>query len=71
MSIMMKVFRFGKLIGQCDAKCYNAKTEKCNCVCQGLLHGKGRNEAVRFLRLAKPQYRLMYRSDNDYRIDFF
>lgn len=71
MSIMMKVYRYEKLIGQCDGKCYDAKTEKCHCVCKGILHGQHRNEAVKFLRLLKPYYRYVYRSDFGYRISFF
>lgn len=31
----------GNCIGQCNAKCYNAKHEKCDCVCGGKNHGKG------------------------------
>ncbi len=27
--------------GRCDAKCHNAKTRKCECMCGGRYHGKG------------------------------
>ena len=35
----------GVVIGRCDAKCYDAKHEKCNCICGGKNHGIGRKKA--------------------------
>ena len=32
--------------GRCNAGCYNAKHEKCVCVCQGRNHGIGLDRAV-------------------------
>lgn len=32
---------------RCDAKCYNAKGEKCSCCCGGRNHGKGFVEAFK------------------------
>lgn len=29
----------------CDAKCHNAKGNKCNCICGGRFHGKGIDQA--------------------------
>lgn len=71
MSIMMKVFKGKKLYGQCDAKCYNSKSKTCTCVCQGLLHGKHRNQAVGILRKLKPFYRCYYRLSDGFSISFF
>jgi alpha-galactosidase/6-phospho-beta-glucosidase family protein len=34
-----------KMIGRCDARCYGAKGEDCKCVCSGINHGKGYDEA--------------------------
>ncbi|MDD5701388.1 MAG: hypothetical protein PHU23_04980 [Dehalococcoidales bacterium] len=28
--------------GRCDARCHNAKGEKCKCMCGGRFHGKSR-----------------------------
>lgn len=28
-------------IGRCDAKCYNATTPECDCICGGMNHGAG------------------------------
>lgn len=33
-------------VGRCDAKCYNAKTANCNCVCGGKNHGAGLKQAM-------------------------
>ena len=30
---------------RCDAKCYDAKEEVCNCICGGRNHGKGISKA--------------------------
>lgn len=30
---------------RCDAKCHNAKGNKCNCICGGRFHGKGIKQA--------------------------
>lgn len=32
--------------GRCNARCYNAKHEKCVCVCGGRNHGVGHDKAV-------------------------
>ena len=28
--------------GRCDARCHNAKHDKCKCICGGTFHGKAR-----------------------------
>lgn len=70
MSIMIQVHHKEKFFGQCDAKCYNAKSKKCTCVCQGELHGLRRNEAIVRLRKLKPGFRRLYRSDDGFSISF-
>lgn len=32
-------------VGRCDAKCYGAEHDECDCVCQGRNHGAGRQAA--------------------------
>lgn len=34
------------IVGRCGAKCYNAKTPKCTCVCGGRNHGVGLTQAL-------------------------
>lgn len=36
----------GRLIGRCDARCYEAVTPECECVCGGKNHGKGAVRAI-------------------------
>jgi hypothetical protein len=31
--------------GRCDAKCYNAEHSHCHCICGGMNHGKGEQQA--------------------------
>jgi predicted RNase H-like HicB family nuclease len=31
--------------GRCDAKCYSAAEDECDCCCAGLNHGAGREQA--------------------------
>jgi hypothetical protein len=33
-------------IGRCDAKCYNAESAECHCICGGANHGVGYKQAV-------------------------
>jgi hypothetical protein len=32
--------------GRCDAKCYDAHEEPCDCICGGRNHGAGRGQAT-------------------------
>ena len=32
--------------GRCNAKCYNAKGDRCTCICDGLNHGTGYKQAI-------------------------
>lgn len=36
----------GKRKGQCDSRCYNAKTPTCICCCGGANHGVGLQKAL-------------------------
>lgn len=47
MTTLIAVYRSdGTCIGRCDAKCYDAKHDSCQCVCGGRNHGAGVNKAV-------------------------
>ncbi len=39
-------FADGVLILKCDAKCHNAKGPNCRCICGGINHGVGNNQAI-------------------------
>ena len=32
--------------GRCDARCHNASTPACECICNGRLHGVGATNAI-------------------------
>jgi hypothetical protein len=32
--------------GRCDARCYDAHEEECDCICGGRNHGAGREQAI-------------------------
>ena len=34
------------VVGRCDASCYNAKEDRCECICGGANHGVGLKIAV-------------------------
>jgi hypothetical protein len=41
MATLIAVYNSDGCVGRCDAKCYNAKVEGCDCVCGGANHGVG------------------------------
>lgn len=41
MTVLIAAYNSGGCIGRCDAKCYNASTLDCQCVCGGMNHGAG------------------------------
>jgi len=45
-TLILKKNLKGAITGRCDAKCYNAKGTHCTCICGGINHGKGRNQAI-------------------------
>lgn len=47
-TIILRKNKDGAITGRCDARCYNAKGKKCNCICGGDNHGKGINNAILF-----------------------
>lgn len=36
----------GSTTRRCGARCYNAKRPTCVCICQGINHGVGHNQAI-------------------------
>jgi len=41
MSTLLAVYNSNGCVGRCDASCYDAKHDKCVCICGGRNHGKG------------------------------
>jgi len=45
MWLISEVGEVGK-VKQCDARCYNARGHKCECLCKGANHGQGLERAI-------------------------
>ena len=46
----MRIFESMAIAGKaCDASCYNAKYDKCDCICLGVNHGKGLASAQAYM----------------------
>lgn len=50
----------GRLLGRCDERCYDAMSDKCNCICGGKNHGVGRVQAVKNIH---DEYGIAYQDD--------
>ena len=46
MTTLIAVYTSEGCVGRCDAKCYDAAEEECDCICQGRNHGAGKQQAV-------------------------
>ena len=46
MTMLIAVYTGDGCEGRCDAKCYNAWGPECHCICRGVNHGVGRQEAI-------------------------
>jgi hypothetical protein len=46
MTALITAYTGDGCVGRCDAKCYHAWGRECHCVCQGVNHGVGRQEAI-------------------------
>jgi hypothetical protein len=46
MTILIAAYNSSGCIGRCDAKCYNATSPNCDCICGGINHGVGQNKAM-------------------------
>lgn len=45
MTTLIAVYDSDGCVGRCDARCYNAKTPDCDCICGGKNHAVGINKA--------------------------
>lgn len=46
MTTAIAVYDSEGVVGRCDAKCHNAQSPECDCICGGRLHGVGADRAV-------------------------
>jgi hypothetical protein len=43
---LIAVYNSESCVGRCDARCYDAAEESCECICQGRNHAAGREQAI-------------------------
>lgn len=55
MTTLILVRNSSGVVGRCDARCYNADGDVCDCVCGGANHGKGYGQAVANVRACMEQ----------------
>lgn len=46
MTTLIAVYTSDGCVRRCDARCYNAESSTCDCICGGANHGKGLNQAA-------------------------
>jgi hypothetical protein len=46
MTTLIAVYNSEGCQGRCDAKCYEAHEEECDCICNGRNHGAGKEQAL-------------------------
>lgn len=46
MTTLIAVYNSDGCVGRCDARCYNAAEEPCDCICGGRNHGAGIEQAT-------------------------
>jgi hypothetical protein len=45
MATLISVYNSSGCVGRCDAKCYDATSAHCDCICGGRNHGAGEKQA--------------------------
>ena len=46
MATLISVYTSNGCVGRCDARCHDATSDKCTCVCGGMNHGDGVEAAI-------------------------
>ncbi len=44
---VISIFDGDRCVGQCDESCYDSECDECTCVCGGINHGVGREQAIK------------------------
>jgi hypothetical protein len=44
--VLLAVYTSDGCVGRCDARCYDAHTAHCTCICGGTNHGVGQAQAI-------------------------
>jgi hypothetical protein len=46
MTTLIAVYNSDGCVGRCDARCYDADWDDCDCICGGRKHGAGKQQAL-------------------------
>lgn len=63
MATLIAVYDSDGLVGRCDAKCYNASSPGCECICGGKNHGAGVQQAIDNTRALADAWLKQYTED--------
>lgn len=63
MSTLIAVYNSDGCVGRCDAKCYNATSPVCDCICGGKNHGAGLQQATENTRELADQWLDNYKKE--------
>lgn len=64
MTTLIAAYDSDGCVGRCDAKCYNATGEHCDCVCGGANHGVGLKQALENTTEMVEQWMERYREEH-------
>ena len=56
MATLIAAYNSEGCIGRCDARCHDAITTKCDCICGGANHGVGQAQAIENTRAMAEQW---------------
>lgn len=63
MTVLIAVYAAGGCVGRCDARCYDAASGDCDCICGGANHGAGIERAASNTRDQAEQWVKRYCKD--------
>lgn len=65
MATLIAAYRMdGTCIGRCDARCYNAQGDQCDCICGGKNHGVGLSVALKNTEEMVEEWMERYKQDH-------
>lgn len=66
MVTLLAVYDSDGCVGRCDARCYDATSPECECICGGANHGAGLNQAAENTREMVEEWLEDYRQKHDF-----
>lgn len=64
MATLIAAYDSSGCVGRCDAKCYNATSHHCDCICGGANHGAGLQQALENTREMVEEWIDAYKKTN-------